>query len=204
MRDADAHPPALNSGAAAIKARIGKSQELLAADQQQVNDLTAKLAQAKDAQKDAVQDELDLAQSQLDLDKDELDEANQDLVDAGGNPQQQIAAMVQEHDAQTKAHADAPVLLQAAGHGAPGIAGKISRLAAIAAETAGDLDEARTNSAAESPSAGLRHTRLAATLEAAKGGIVELAHHTKAAKEAGNSAAGAECPAHARRCGVAR
>jgi len=103
MRDVEAHPPALNSEAAAIQARIIKSQALLTADQQRVNDLTTALAQAKADQKDKFQDQLDLAQSQLELDKDELDEANQNLVDGGGNPRQQIETMVQEHAAQTKA-----------------------------------------------------------------------------------------------------
>lgn len=187
IRDADAHPPALNSGAAAIKARIGKSQELLAADQQQVNDLTAKLAQAKDAQKAAVQDELDLAQSQLALDKDELDEANQDLVDAGGNPQQQIAAMVQEHEAQTKAHPTAALLQAVSVTEQQGSLGKFRAWRQLRQKRL-DLDEARTNSAQKAQALALRRTQLAATLEAAKGGIVELAHHTKAAKEAGNSA----------------
>ena len=104
LRDVEAHPPALSADAAAIQARIAKSQILFSTDQQRVNDLTAALAQAKTEQKDKLQDQLDLAQSQLELDKDELDEANQDLVEAGGNPRQQIESMVQEHDAQTKAH----------------------------------------------------------------------------------------------------
>ena len=108
LRDVEAHPPALNADAAIIQARITKSQALLSADQQRVNDLTAVLAQAKADQKDKIQDQLDLAQSQLELDKDELDESNQNLLDAGGNPRQQIESMVQEHDAQTKAHPNPP------------------------------------------------------------------------------------------------
>ena len=108
LRDVDAHPPALSADAAAIQARIAKSQTLLSADQQRVNDLTAALAQAKADQKDKIQDQLDLAQSQLELDKDELDESNQNLVEAGGNPRQQIESMVQEHDAQSKAHPNPP------------------------------------------------------------------------------------------------
>jgi small-conductance mechanosensitive channel len=119
LRDVEAHPPALNSDAALIQARISKSQALLDADQQRVTQLTAALAQAKVAQKDALQDELDLTQSQLELDKDELDEANQDLVDAGGNPRQQIETMVQEHAAQTKAH---PAAAAPAAAAPPGIA----------------------------------------------------------------------------------
>ena len=77
LRDVEAHPPALSADAAAIQARIAKSQTLFGTDQQKVTDLTAALAQAKPDQKDKIQDQLDLAQSQLELDKDELDEANQ-------------------------------------------------------------------------------------------------------------------------------
>lgn len=105
LRDVEAHPPALSPEAQKIQDRIHKSQGLLDSDQQRVSALTAALARAKEAQKDALQDQLDLAQSQLDLDKDELDEANQDLVDAGGNIQKQIEALEQEHDAQVKARA---------------------------------------------------------------------------------------------------
>src|ERR1700761_7315799 len=104
LRDLEAHPPALNSDATAIQTRLSRSQGLLTADQQRVADLTAALAQAKPDQKDKVQDQLDLAQSQLELDKDEVDEANQNLIDAGGDPNQQIETMVQEHTAELKAH----------------------------------------------------------------------------------------------------
>jgi small-conductance mechanosensitive channel len=183
IRDAEAHPPALNSAAAAIKARIGKSQELLSADQQQVNDLTAKLAQTKDAQKTAVQDELDLAQSQLGLDKDELDEANQDLVDAGGNPQQQIETMVQEHEAQTKAHPPAALPQAATADQQQGSLGRFHQWRQLR-EKRLDLDDARSFAVQKAQALGSRRAQLAANLEANKGGIAELAHHTKAAKEA--------------------
>jgi small-conductance mechanosensitive channel len=187
IRDADAHPPALNSDAAAIKARIGKSQDLLSADQQQVNDLTAKLAQAKDAQKTAVQDELDLAQSQLALDKDELDGANQDLLNAGGNPQQQIEVMVQEHEAQTKAHPPAVLTQAGTADQQQGSLGKFRQWRQLRQKQL-ELDDARSAAVEKAQALGSRRTQLAANLEATKGGIAELAHHTKAAKEAGKPA----------------
>jgi small-conductance mechanosensitive channel len=187
LRDADAHPPALNSDAAAIQARIGRSQELLSADQQRVNDLTLKLAQAKDAKKNSLQDELDLARSQLDLDKDELDEANQDLVDAGGNPRRQIEAMVQEHEAQTKAH-PMPTFPQA---GAVvekrGSLGKFREWRQLRLKLQ-ELYDARIGAAEKAQALGTRRAQLAANLEAAKGGIAQLAQHTKAAREGGAAA----------------
>jgi small-conductance mechanosensitive channel len=181
LRDIEAHPPALNSDAAAIQARITKSQTLLSSDQQRVTDLTAALAQAKAEQKDKIQDQLDLAQSQLELDKDELDESNQNLVEAGGNPHQQIESMVQEHDAQTKAHPN-PAAAKAAVEDQRGVVGKFRdwwqlRQKEQALEAAGyaALQKAQALTA--------KHTALASGLDATKGSIPELALHTKAAKD---------------------
>jgi small-conductance mechanosensitive channel len=182
LRDVEAHPPALNADAAAIQARIAKSQALLSADQQRVTELTAALAQTKADQKDKIQDQLELAQSQLELDKDELDEANQNLVEAGGNPRQQIESMVQEHDAQTKAHPNAPAA-KAAADEQRGSIGKFrdwlqlrQKVQALEASQYAALQKAQALSA--------RHTSLASGLDATKGSIPELALHTKAAKDA--------------------
>jgi Mechanosensitive ion channel len=181
LRDVDAHPPALNSDAAIIQARVGKSQALLDADQQRVTELTAVLAQAKSAQKDSLQDELDLAQSQLELDKDELDEANQDLVDAGGNPRQQIEAMVQEHDAQTKAHPAAPAA--GAAVALNGSWGKFRDWRLIEQKQQ-DLQDASANASQKARALSTRRAALAANLDTSKGGISELSQHTKTAKAA--------------------
>jgi len=181
LRDVEAHPPALNSDAAAIQARIAKSQTLLGTDQQQVNAFTAALAQAKPDQKDKIQDQLDLAQSQLELDKDELDEANQNLVEAGGNPRQQIESMVKEHEAQTKAQSNAtgPKAVADEQRGAIGKFRDWWRLRLK--EQA--LEAARTAALLKAQALGTRHTTLASGLDATKGSIPELAGHTKAAKD---------------------
>jgi small-conductance mechanosensitive channel len=179
LRDVEAHPPALNSDAANIQARIGKSQGLLDADQQHVAQLTAALTQANAAQKDALQDELDLTQSQLELDKDELDEANQDLVDAGGNPRQQIETMVQEHGAQTKARpvaaktAPPPSILQ------NGSLGKFKAWRLIKG-TQQQLDDAQTAAEQKAGALSARRAELASSLDNTKGGIASLSQHAKA------------------------
>jgi small-conductance mechanosensitive channel len=196
LRDVEAHPPALSPEALKIQDRLQKSQVLLDADQQRVAQLSADLTQAKPSQKDALQDELDLAKSQLDLDKDELEEADQDLVAAGGNPQQRIEAMVQEHDAQVKARASgAPALresaAQAAGlHGAwmqfrdwLKIRQELQQLAAAQEAARGKAESLSQQRAA-----------LATSLESAKGGISELAQHTKSAKAAAAAVAGPHGP----------
>jgi small-conductance mechanosensitive channel len=204
LRDVEAHPPALNSDAALIQARISKSQALLDADQQHVTQLTAALAQAKVAQKDALQDELDLTQSQLELDKDELDEANQDLVGAGGNPRQQIETMVQEHAAQTKAH-PAATPAAAAPTGAALQNGSLDKFKAWrrikqkqqALEDAQAAADQRAQALAE------RRAALASSLNNAKGGISALSQHVKtpppggAVPAPGGAAPGPSAPATA-------
>jgi small-conductance mechanosensitive channel len=174
LRDAEAHPPALNSAAAAIQARIQKSQVLLTADQQRVNDLTAALAQAKADQKDKIQDQLDLAQSQMELEKDELDEANQNLVDAGGNPRQQIEGMVQEHAAQTKAQPAAAVAKAAALDDQHGSIGKFRDWRLLRKKQA-ELEAAQANAQAKAQALSTRRAALASGLQTTKGGIPELA-----------------------------
>ena len=175
LRDVEAHPPALNSAAALIQARILKSQTLVAADQQRVGDLTAALAAAKADQKDKIQDQLDLAQSQLELDKDELDEANQNLVDAGGNPRQQIETMVQEHAAQTKAQAVPGAPGAAAVKAAPpddqhGSIGKFRDWRLLRQKQA-QLEAARSNAEAKAQALNSRRAALATGLETTKGSI---------------------------------
>jgi hypothetical protein len=182
LRDVEAHPPALNSEAVIIQARIAKSQVLLANDQQRVADLTAALAQAKADQKDKIQDQLDLAQSQLELDKDELDESNQNLLDAGGNPHQQIESMVQEHNAQAKAHPNPAVAAAPAGN-QRGSIGKIGNWWHLRQKNQ-DLDSARDRAVQKGQTLSARHAALASGLETTKGSIPELARHTKAAKDA--------------------
>jgi small-conductance mechanosensitive channel len=181
LRDVEAHPPALNSDAALIQARISKSQALLDADQQRVTQLTAALAQAKVAQKDALQDELDLTQSQLELDKDELDEANQDLVDAGGNPRQQIETMVQEHAAQTKAHPAAATPAAAAPPGAALQNGSLDKFKAWRRikQKQTDLEDAQAAANQKAQALAERRAALASSLDNAKGGISALSQHVK-------------------------
>jgi small-conductance mechanosensitive channel len=179
LRDAEAHPPVLSPDAVKIQDRIRKSQGLLDADQQRVTDLTGALAQAKIAQKDALQDELDLAQSQLDLDKDELEEANQDLIEAGGNPQKQIEALEQEHDAQVKARTAAPVVAPAAA----GQHGSLSRFVdwLHLRQKQQEINEAQASAAQKAATLVARRAALATSLEHTKGGIAELAQHTQGA-----------------------
>jgi hypothetical protein len=183
LRDVEAHPPALSPEALKIQDRVKKSQGLLDSDQQRVAQLTAALAQAKEAQKDALQDELDLAQSQLDLDKDELEEADQDLVEAGGNPQKRIEALEQEHDAQVKARAALPV-----GTAAPAAKhGSLSRFIdwLHARQKEQEIADAQASASQKAARLAEQRAALAASLETAKSGISDLARHTASAAPPG-------------------
>jgi hypothetical protein len=184
LRDVEAHPPALSPEALQIQDRVRKSQALLDADQQRETELAGELTAAKDAQKDAVQDELDLARSQLDLDKDELEEANQDLAEAGGNLQKRIEALEQEHDAQVKARAvssaaPAPVPLVSRG--------SLSRFVdwLHLRRKQQDIDDAQAVAVQKVGKLAARHVALADSLESSKSGIAELAQHTNGAKTQG-------------------
>ena len=194
LRDVEAHPPALSPEAQKIQDRIRNSQGLLDADQQRVKELTAAVAQAKESQRDTLQDELDIAQSQLDLDQDELEEANQDLVEAGGNLQKRIEALEQEHDAQVKARSAPPPVAAVAAEQH----GSWSRLIAWfhSRRKQQEVDDAQTIAEQKSATLAARRVALAASLESAKGSISELAQHTKSAKEQAAAAAPAPLVQH--------
>jgi small-conductance mechanosensitive channel len=103
LRDAAQHPPPLSPEAKEIQTRLEKAEKALANDQAQVAQLTAADAKATGDKKDSLDDQLDIANAQQELDQDEVDDAKQDLIRAGGDPQDRIQAMVKEHDASTKA-----------------------------------------------------------------------------------------------------
>ena len=97
--DATQHPPALTAEAKEIQARLQQAEDSLAAEQARVAQLTAAEGKASGAQKDALDDQLVLAKAQMELRQDEVDDAKQELIRVGGDPQDRIQAMVQEHEA---------------------------------------------------------------------------------------------------------
>ncbi|HYB66423.1 MAG TPA: hypothetical protein VEC59_14370, partial [Steroidobacteraceae bacterium] len=85
LRHIEAHPPVLSPEALGIQERLNKAQKQLASDSEHARRLSDALARAADADKPAVQDQLDLAQAQQQLDQDEVTQDNDDLMRAGGN-----------------------------------------------------------------------------------------------------------------------
>jgi small-conductance mechanosensitive channel len=99
LRTAQQNPPPLSPAAKQISDRKAKAEATIKDDQENIALLTRKLAAAPDAQKDNLQDQIDVAKAQMDLDQDELDDASEDLEQAGGDPQSKIKRLQDEHEA---------------------------------------------------------------------------------------------------------
>src|SRR5258708_34606851 len=99
LRTAEENPPPLSPEAKQVAERKNKAALAVKEDQENIAQLTRKLAAAPDSQKDNLQDQIDVAKAQLDLDQDELDDASEDLEQAGGDPKSKIARVKAEQDA---------------------------------------------------------------------------------------------------------
>jgi small-conductance mechanosensitive channel len=98
LREATEHPPAPTEEQRELAAREAKAEGVVKADKDLVTRLTRQLANAKEAAKEDLQDQLDVAKAQMELDQDELDDAQEDLLRAGGNPRARIQLLLQEHE----------------------------------------------------------------------------------------------------------
>jgi small-conductance mechanosensitive channel len=79
--------------------RISKSEQEDAGLTADVARLTKQLEGAKESQKEALTEQLDLTKSEQELIEDELADAHQDLERAGGDPQSSVQRMVDEYNA---------------------------------------------------------------------------------------------------------
>jgi len=98
LREATRHTPSLSPNAKALQARIARRQARVGAEKANIARLTAVVAKAPAARKDALQQELTLAQAQESLDEDELGDAQQDFIRAGGDPRNKIQQALQQHE----------------------------------------------------------------------------------------------------------
>ena len=81
----------------AILDRLAKNEQVNAELDADVARLTKLAASAKDNQKEAITQQLDLTKSRKELVEDEIDDAHQDLERAGGDPQRAVQRMVDEY-----------------------------------------------------------------------------------------------------------
>jgi small-conductance mechanosensitive channel len=103
LQEAIEHPTPLSPEAREISDRLKTAQAQTDVDHADVERLTKRLAGAKEGEKDALQQQLQLIQAQADLDQDEVDDARQDLIRAGGDPQGIIERMKQRYEAREQA-----------------------------------------------------------------------------------------------------
>jgi small-conductance mechanosensitive channel len=82
-----------------IFARKKAGEAAVNTDQELITQLTKKLAQASDSQKENLQDQLDVAKAQLELDQYEVDDATEDLQRSGADPKAKIKRLQAEHEA---------------------------------------------------------------------------------------------------------
>ncbi len=85
-----------------LMAAKNQAETTVEASQQLISQLTKRLAIAKDSQKDAIEDQLEVAKAQLELNQDELEAASTDLQQAGGDPQARIKRLKEAHEAVDK------------------------------------------------------------------------------------------------------
>lgn len=97
LHQAKEHPPVLTGEAKEIADRLQKSQALAQTQQARVQQLAAAAAKATGTKKGAIEDDLAIAQEDLNLANDEVEDAKQDLIRAGGDPQDRIQEMQKAH-----------------------------------------------------------------------------------------------------------
>src|ERR1700733_2727040 len=194
----ETHPPPQSPEATRIQQHIDELQKVLAADTQDVSQLTASLAKASDADKPALQDRLDLAQSQVALEQDEIQEANEQLLQAGGNVHQRIQTMQQEHQtAERKAASAAPAATGDALTRLKGMVGQMRQWLTLHRKERW-LDWARAHVSESADQLAVERARIAAELAANKALVPQFTTHAKpapaAAAPAGTPPAAAPAP----------
>ena len=197
FRHIEAHPPVLSPEAAQIQERLLSTQKEQDSDAQEVKRLTAALAQARDADKPAIQDRLQLAQAQLELAQDEVQEANDDLLQAGGNVHQRIQMMQQEHDATERNAAATPAAAAASPLGRlRGLVGQVREWYAVR-DKRHALEDAQRHAADSTAQLAAERAQIATELAASKQSVPELAERAARRTGGAGSAAGTAAPAEA-------
>jgi len=169
LRTAEDNPPKLSPEAKQIEDRKNKADLALKDDQENISQLTRKLATAPESQKENLQDQIDVAKAQADLDQDELDDASEDLEQAGGDPQSKIKRLKAEHDASdhSETQAASAVNPYEQDYQAHTVLAVFRAWKALKEKKA-KLEEAREETAAKVQRLSQRHDALAAQVEQEK------------------------------------
>src|SRR6185312_16714250 len=143
VRSPASRPAAATPESKEAAARLAGALSALAADSAQVVELAAARAKANATMVQAIDDRLNLARAQAALDQDEVDDARADLIRSGGDPQGRMQAMVDEHDAASRASDSVRVNLSTPAP-AVGLIGQIEALQALYKKE-GAIDAARAS-----------------------------------------------------------
>ena len=183
LRDATENPPRLSPEAKEAEARLQKSQKLLEKDQALVAQLTQEQSRATGTRKEALSGQLELAKSEMELDQDEVDDAKQDMIRAGGDPQDRIQEMEKDHDAATHGAGAAFPNVSAPPPEEFGLLRIFQQWSALHQK---QLQLWRAKQEAEFTAVALtgQHNVLEARIDAAKAESPELAHRSKHSKQA--------------------
>ena len=99
LAEAASQPPPSNPQIRAIRDRIAALEKQVADGDAEVARLTKLLAAARENEKEALTQQLELAQARQELNVDDLSDAHRDLTRIGGDPHSQVQQMVDEHHA---------------------------------------------------------------------------------------------------------
>jgi small-conductance mechanosensitive channel len=98
LRDAKNHPAAPTPQTQELYSHLNKAQQQANRDQALVDQFKKLLTEAKPAERDTIQDELDLAQAQLELDQDDIDSATTDLIRSGADKFSRVQRQFKRHE----------------------------------------------------------------------------------------------------------
>jgi small-conductance mechanosensitive channel len=176
LHEAKEHPVALTGEAKQIADRLQKSQALEQTQQARVQQITAAAQKATGSKKEALEDDLAIAQEDLNLTHDEVEDARQDLIRAGGDPQDRIQEM-------QKAHKElegngAFNVNTAAPSERPGLIYRAQQWWALHSKQM-QLWSAKAGAESAAKALSAEHDALDARIEKEKAGSAHLAHHSK-------------------------
>ena len=166
LRTAEENPPQLSPQAKQIADRKNKTALALKDDQENIAQLTRKLAAAPESQKENLQDQIDVAKAQMDLDQYEVDDAAEDLEQAGGDSQSKIKRLKAQHDAsdQIQTRLGSSINAFELDYQAHTLL-HVFRAYKALREKKEKLEEARQEASAKAQRLSLRHQALAAQVE---------------------------------------
>jgi small-conductance mechanosensitive channel len=178
----------------AVLERISKSEQEDAELSAEVARLTKLVAGAKENQKEALTQQLDLAKSRQELVEDELADAHQDLERTGGDPQSAIQRKVDEYNASeqsSRGQLDLSIVGRQASSTVPGANSFLSRARAMYAlhSLVGRLNQEQRDSAASVAKFTETHDRLEQQLEQSQSQQKKNLSDASAGTASGNSSA---------------